>query len=238
MTGFIPYSQVGTGDIAVGNLRRFSFLAYDDLWIIQALIGLISDYSDPGTWYQLGTATPDDAAAYFSKMFTTFGVDLATTGSIIPFAGGILPTGWLPCDGRSLAIVDYPNLYAAIGNVWGSVDSAHFNIPDLRGKTLVGQGTNPGTGTTFALGSSGGEEAHAQTLSELATHTHADAGHTHTESGAAPNATTIGAGAPQPTAIPTPSITGVGSASIQNSGSGTPANVMQPYGVVNWAIIT
>lgn len=238
MSTFIPRNQVATGNAAAGNLRRFSFLSFDDFWIIEALLGLISDYSNPETWYQVGTATPEDAAALFSQMFETFGVDMATTGAIVPFGGGILPTGWIPCDGRDLLVVDYPNLFAAIGTVWGSSGSGHFNVPDLRGKVLVGQGTNPSTGTTFALGSSGGEEAHAQTLSELATHSHTDAGHTHTESAAAPNVTTIGAGAPQPTAVPAPSITGIGNASIQNSGGGTPANVMQPYGVVNWAIIS
>jgi microcystin-dependent protein len=235
---FLPLPKVATGDTVSGILARFSFLAPVELWVRLALDGLLSGYSDPVNWYQVGTATPDDAAAIFSAIFSTFGVDMATTGVIVPFAGGILPSDWLPCDGRSLLRASYPNLFAAIGTVWGSADATHFNIPDLRGKTVVGQGTNPATGTTFALGTYGGEEAHAQTIGELATHAHIDAGHTHVESGAAPNVTTIGAGAPQPTAIPTPSVTGVGSASIQNAGSGNPANVMQPYGVVNWAIIT
>jgi microcystin-dependent protein len=237
-SAFIPTSQLPTGDTAVGNPQRFSFVAPSDLWIIQSLMGLISDYSTPGSWYQVGTATPEDAAAIFSRLFSTFGVDMATTGAIIPFGGGILPSGWLPCDGASYLRSDFPALFAAIGTVWGAADSTHFNVPDLRGKTLVGQGTNPGTGTTFALGASGGEEAHTQTLSELATHSHVDAGHTHIESGAGPNLTTIGPGAPEPTAVPVPAVTGVGNASIQNAGSSTPANVMQPYGVVNYAIIS
>ena len=163
---------------------------------------------------------------------------MATTGVIVPFAGGILPSGWLPCDGRSLLRADYANLFAAIGTVWGAADGTHFNIPDLRGQTLVGQGTNPNTGTTFNLGTYGGEEKHAQTVSELATHSHSDLGHTHAVSAAGPNATTIGPGAPQPTAVPVPTVTGVGNANIQNTGMGNPANVMQPYAVVNWAIIT
>lgn len=235
---FIPTSQLPTGDAPSGLTARFSFIAPTDLWVITSLLGLISDYSNAGSWYKVGTATPDDAAALFSKIYETFGVDMATTGVIVPFAGGVLPLDWLPCDGRSLLRSDFPNLFAAIGTVWGAVDGTHFNIPDLRGKTVIGQGTNPSTGSTFALGSYGGEEAHSQTSSELATHAHADIGHSHVESGAGPNVTTIGAGAPQPTAVPIPAVTAVGNANIQNAGSGTPANVMQPYGVVNWAIIT
>lgn len=238
MSGYIPTAQVPTGNGVSSQTARFSFIAPVDLWIREALNGMISDYATPGTWYQLGTTTPDEAAAVFSSVFDTFGVDMATTGVIVPYAGGILPPDWLPCDGRSVLRSAYPNLFAAIGTVWGSVDSTHFNIPDLRGQTLVGQGTNPSTGTTFNLGTYGGEEAHAQTASELATHAHVDAGHTHAEGIAAPNVTTIGAGAPQPTAVPAVGVTGIGSASIQNAGSGTPANVMQPFAVVNWAIIT
>ena len=202
------------------------------------LQGLLSDYSTPGTWYQVGTATPDDAADVFTKIYETFGVDMATTGVIVPFAGGILPSGWLPCDGRSLLITDYPNLFGVIGNVWGSVDASHFNIPDLRGQTLVGTGTAAGTGTVYPLAGSGGEEAHTLTVAETPAHSHVDAGHTHAYASAAANATTIGPGAPQPTAVPFPSVTGSGNASIQNTGGSGSHENRQPFKVVNYAIIT
>lgn len=236
LPSFSP-DQIQTGDTAAGNLRRYSFVAFDDDWIQEAINGMVSLYSDPNTWIQKGTATPQDAAAYFAALWNTFGVDLATTGSIIPFAGGILPPGWLVCDGSSLAIADYPNLFAAIGNVWGSVDSAHFNIPDLRGRTLVGQGV-AGSGTTFDLGTYGGEETHTLDIGEMPSHTHVDAGHQHTESGAAAAIGAAVTGVPVPSAIPTPSITGTGTASIQSTGGDGPHNNMEPFAVVNYAIIT
>lgn len=238
MTGQIPGSQVATGDTASPLRTRYSFLAPPDLWVIKALLGLISDYNTAGTWYQEGTATPEEAAALFGEIFSSLGVDMATVGVIVPYGGGILPSGWLPCDGRSLLRSAYPNLFAAIGTVWGSVDATHFNIPDLRGKTLVGQGTNPNTGTTFNLGTYGGEEKHAPIAEEMAIHTHVDSGHNHGVVVAAPNATTIGPGAPQPTAVPAASLTQLGQADILNSGGGMSFNIMQTYGVVNWAIIT
>ncbi len=237
MTAFWPNNQIGTGDTVVGLRRRYSFLAFDDLWIQDALNGLMYAYTTQDTWTQIGTATPEDAAAYFAATFASFGVDMATTGVIVPFAGGILPDGWLVCDGSSLAIADYPDLFAAIGNVWGSVDSLHFNIPDLRGRTLVGQGL-AGSGTTFNLADTGGEETHTLITSEIPAHNHTDLGHTHAESVAAPNATTIGPGAPQPTAVPAIGVTGSGSANIQNTGGDGPHNNMQPFAVVNYAIIT
>lgn len=47
---------------------------------------------------------------------------------------------WLICDGSELEKSKYPDLYAAIGDVWGkpSNGSDHFKIPDFRGAFLRG----------------------------------------------------------------------------------------------------
>lgn len=37
-------------------------------------------------------------------------------------------------NGSSLAIVDFPDLFARYGTVNGAVDSDHFNLPDMRGR--------------------------------------------------------------------------------------------------------
>lgn len=219
----LPADVIGTGDVAVGNLQRYSFVAPSDLWIVEAIIGMIYDYSQVSTWYQIGTATPEDAAAYFAELFNTFGVDLATTGVIVPYGGGILPAGWLPCDGASLLRADYANLFAAIGTVWGSVDSTHFSVPDLRGKTLLGQGT-ASTGTVFNLGSIGGEEQHQLTTTELASHSHSDT-----------PVLLIGTQVPPPLDGYGPSIF---PSSTGNTGGDQPHNNMQPWAAVNYAIIS
>lgn len=60
-------------------------------------------------------------------------------GTIVPYAGGALPSGWLLCDGRSYSIIGtYATLYAAIGDRWGSGGAGSFNVPDLRGMFLRG----------------------------------------------------------------------------------------------------
>ena len=47
--------------------------------------------------------------------------------------------GWIECDGSVLSASDYPALYAALGNTWGTDnDGATFKIPDLRGEFLRG----------------------------------------------------------------------------------------------------
>lgn len=48
--------------------------------------------------------------------------------------------GWMYCDGRSLKSVDYPELFAVLGYVYGGA-GAQFNIPDYRGYFLRGVGT-------------------------------------------------------------------------------------------------
>ena len=54
-------------------------------------------------------------------------------GYIVQFLGE-LPPGCLPCDGREVSRAEYPELFAVIGAVYGSVSErvATFNLPDFR----------------------------------------------------------------------------------------------------------
>ncbi|HEY9664438.1 MAG TPA: phage tail protein [Allocoleopsis sp.] len=85
-------------------------------------------------------------------------------GTIMPFAGATVPTGWLECDGSSYSQTIYPDLYATLGSTWatctnpltGSAYSAptagNFRVPDLRGTFLRGVGTfSDGIGTDTSL---------------------------------------------------------------------------------------
>ncbi len=61
------------------------------------------------------------------------------TGEIRWFAGGSVPQNWLPCDGREVGRLDYPELFALIGVSYGDGDaSTTFNVPDMQGRTVVG----------------------------------------------------------------------------------------------------
>lgn len=60
-------------------------------------------------------------------------------GEIKQYAGATVPHGWHLCDGSELLKEDYPLLYEAIGDLWGTAsDSAHFKIPDFSGRVPVG----------------------------------------------------------------------------------------------------
>ena len=48
--------------------------------------------------------------------------------------------GWLPCDGRELAISEYPDLFSMVGSAWGGDrEKKTFNLPDLteRGSFII-----------------------------------------------------------------------------------------------------
>lgn len=110
-------------------------------------------------------------------------------GLIVMYGGSSAPSGWLLCDGTSYLRASYPTLFTAIGTAFGSVDSTHFNVPDMR--TRFPRGLN--TGDT--LGATGGSDtiniahthtvnSHTHTLSHTHTvnsHTHSIPSHTHNQ---------------------------------------------------------
>ena len=66
---------------------------------------------------------------------------LYPTGAIIPYASNIVDDtmgSWLLCDGRSISQKTYPRLFNVIGKTYGSVDSDSFNVPNLKGRSIVG----------------------------------------------------------------------------------------------------
>lgn len=68
--------------------------------------------------------------------------DLAVPiGAIMPFAGSIVPTGYLLCDGSEVERTRFSALYDVIGNTYGtpSIGVNTFKIPDLRGRFPLGK---------------------------------------------------------------------------------------------------
>jgi len=54
-------------------------------------------------------------------------------GATMGYAGTGAPTGYLLQNGASLLRADYPDLFAAIGTTYGSVDATHFTLPTASG---------------------------------------------------------------------------------------------------------
>ena len=98
-------------------------------------------------------------------------------GAIMAFAEGSTPSGWLNCDGSEVNRTGaYADLFALVGTTYGVGNgSTTFNLPDLRGQTVVGEGAGDGL-TPRTLAATGGEEDHQIALGEMASHTHGSAG--------------------------------------------------------------
>jgi microcystin-dependent protein len=62
-------------------------------------------------------------------------------GSIMPFAGNIIPNGYLLCDGSEVERTRFPELFDVIGNIYGVpiVGVNTFRLPDLRGRFPLGR---------------------------------------------------------------------------------------------------
>jgi microcystin-dependent protein len=97
--------------------------------------------------------------------------DTFPAGVIMAYAGAAAPTNWAICDGSAVARTGaFANLFAVIGTTYGAGDgSTTFNLPDLRGRSVVGKHSS---GTFTTLGATGGEETHILTTAELAAHSH------------------------------------------------------------------
>lgn len=87
-------------------------------------------------------------------------------GQVSIVAEGFCPNGWLPADGRQMPINQNQALYSLLGTNFGGNGVTYFNLPDLRGRAVVGAGTG------YPLGQASGSPDHTMTLSELPTHSH------------------------------------------------------------------
>lgn len=61
------------------------------------------------------------------------------TGMLLPFAGTVVPEGFLLCNGANVSRTDYANLFAVIGTKWGEGDgSTTFTLPNFNDRFIEG----------------------------------------------------------------------------------------------------
>lgn len=76
------------------------------------------------------------------------------------------PKGWALCNGQLLPINQNQGLFSLLGTTYGGDGRVNFALPDLRGKVPIH------FSATFSLGSTGGQQAHTLTQSEMPAHNH------------------------------------------------------------------
>lgn len=162
-----------TGDISAATdfvCRRV--MIPNDLAIIMAVNGAISELKHAHNWEQHGTATPEEVAAMMQTMFFDYlesrcGMDIGTI--IASIRDEVLP-GYLPCDGAQYDREAYPELAAVIGIEFLDTETT-FRVPDLRGRTLIGAGEGIGL-TVRPANSQGGEETNVLGWAAMPVHNH------------------------------------------------------------------
>lgn len=167
------------------------------------------------------------------------------TGTILPWAVWYAPQDWKICDGSKMIINENQALYALIGVTYGG-DKAkgYFNLPDLRGRVMVGA-----NGTTHPNGQIGGVESTMLTSTNIPNHNHTLYANTNsavpgTDIPSDNSLLSVATDASKkPANVYTSSVTSttltpMSSASIgsNQSLSQTSVSVMQPFGVVNFII--
>lgn len=66
------------------------------------------------------------------------------------------PQGYVAADGRQMAVSTNQALFALIGITYGGTGTTYFNVPDLRGRTVIGAGQGP-DGTIYTTGQKDGQ---------------------------------------------------------------------------------
>jgi microcystin-dependent protein/uncharacterized protein YjbI with pentapeptide repeats len=170
-------------------------------------------------------------------------------GSITAYYGSTAPSGWLLCDGKTYTVgTTYGNLYRVLNGSAGTATST-FTVPDLRGKFLLGA-----SGSTYTVGSTGGESTKTLTTNELPAHIHSvtDSGHTHdlmsgttSYNSLKMDITNAGKGDDRTNLIRTstgsdfawPSVQSAKTnITIASTGGGKPFSILNPYAAVNYII--
>jgi microcystin-dependent protein len=93
-------------------------------------------------------------------------------GTITPFGGTVIPSGYLACDGAEYDTTTYAALFTVIGTMYcpgPCTNMSVFAVPDLRGRVPAGQG---GTALMGPLGSVVGAETHTLSSAEMPSHSH------------------------------------------------------------------
>ncbi|MEI7375012.1 phage tail protein [Dickeya chrysanthemi] len=91
-------------------------------------------------------------------------------GSVCYTAAQFCPAGFVQADGRSLTIQQNSALYSLLGTTYGGNGSTTFNVPDLRGRFPLGQGS--GSADTNNIGKAAGNNAVTLASNQIAQHTH------------------------------------------------------------------
>lgn len=122
----------------MNNISKYIFgilwlvLVFPSLSLVYADVSLTSDGKVPGGPFTYLQEQIDKLAIAVEEARLPPGTIIADTSVVVP-------VGYLVCNGQLVSRSDYPDLFAAIGTMFGDGDGiTTFSVPDLRGEFIRG----------------------------------------------------------------------------------------------------
>lgn len=165
----------------------------------------------------------------------------AYLGEIRAFGFNFAPTGWMQCNGQTLAIQQYSALFSIIGTTYGGNGQTTFMLPNLQGQIPMHWGSGPGVPTT-TVGQAQGQTSVTLAQTQIPQHTHtvsAAPASTGAVKSAIPSNTSFISEAKGVFVYQVPPVTSNSPFSpkaISPNGAGQPHDNMQPYLALNFCI--
>ena len=130
----------GTGTTLYGQITNVAYNS-PNTTVTMSFDGSASIGSGTITSFKLGIVNPANSSIPATS----------PTGSIVMWSGTSLVDGWLFTDGSLKDKTAYPNLFAILGDTYGTQTSSQFYLPNLQDKFAIGKGS-----TYATLGATGG----------------------------------------------------------------------------------
>ena len=145
------------------------------------------------------------------------------------FAFGYCPKGWALADGATLPIAQNQALYALMDVAYGGNGQTTLQLPDLRGRTPLGQGNG------YARGQRGGQESTTITTAQMPAHTHALIATTAPATHATPTAGAMLAQV-QNAGLYTAAAADTTLTMLGSTGGGQPVSTRDPHLAITWCV--
>lgn len=154
-------------------------------------------------------------------------------GQIQAFGFNFAPRGWALCDGQLLPISQNTALFSLLGTTYGGDGKTTFQLPDLRGRSMVHIGAGPGL-ETISWGEKGGRIQMGLTELNMPSHSHNVAVAVNTSTGDESAPTNMIAS--HNGAFSEDSNGALGGVSQQNKGGSQSFDIRNPYLGINHSI--
>jgi microcystin-dependent protein len=161
-------------------------------------------------------------------------------GQIIAVGFNFVPVGWLSCSGQLLSVSQNDVLFSLIGTTYGGDGQSTFALPDLRGRSPMGQGTGNGL-SPRVVGQVGGSETMTLTSAQIAAHSHPLMAASATGTVSKPSTSTVLAKQSEPLISmygAAPGNVTLAAVAVSMAGGSQPHENRQPFNTVNYIIAT